>query len=159
MEYPDFVITGLTKLFKELPVQEDSADSRAIQAAISLLNFPDSFKKGVHVFLNSRYQAREEGCYDIREISIKIYTNKIAMRRRHSEYNSLCDIDINKTYRYIFPNEKYNANDFQNVVSDLGDLFCEDYSMDESDPSGIMINSSNFKIESNIIKKNNHGKE
>lgn len=153
MRYPDVVSHTLLRFLSEFPVQKNSEDWEAIQVAIMLIIHPSLIKQGVHVFINSYYRASEEGCYDIKEMSIKIYKHKIVLRRSHSEYDSLRDIDYDQTYRYIYPNERYNIDDFENVMDDLSDLFHANYCIDDSDSSGHSHNSSNFHIETNAFQR------
>ncbi len=134
----------------ELPVERYTKEWNAIQIAISILNSPKSFKRGIHVYLTSFSKAHEEGYYDDKEMSIKIYPHKLLMRRTHSEYNSAADIDRRKIYRYIAPSEKYKAYHFREVMSDLRDLFKECYYIDDTDASGVRYINERFTIETNM---------
>jgi len=147
---PEDVKKELERFLFELPIEKFSKEWEAVQAAISMLNFPKSFKKGTHVFLTSYNRNHEEGCYDDKEMSIKIYPQKVVMSRRHAEYNSFVGIDRNKVYRYITPSDKYGASDFQKVMSDLSGLFTSCYYTDSSDASGVCYSNANFSIITNV---------
>lgn len=147
---PESVKIGLISFLADLPVEKLSKEWQAIQLAISMITTPSSFKKGVHVYLDSYNGAREPGCYNISEMSIKIWPHKIQMRRIHREYVSGTDIDVNQTYRYIYPNDKYSVSDFNKVMSDMDDLFNGNYSQDESDYSGRYSIAANFKVKTNV---------
>lgn len=150
MQYPQKVKKGLVSFLAELPVAKQSDDWNAIQVAIALILCPSQFKKGTHVFLHSRSNAREEGCYDIREMSIKIYQHKLVVRRTHNECNSLCDIDRNYRVRYEYPSDKYTERQYLEAFSDTNDLFCEAYVLDDTDAQGRCYCNSNFSIETNV---------
>lgn len=79
----------------------------------------------------------EEGCFDNKEMFIKIYSHKLVMKRIHSEYNFATGIDGNEVYRYITPSEKYGAYHSLEVMSNLNDLFTSCYYVDNSDSCGI----------------------
>lgn len=147
---PESVKIGLISFLADLPVEILSKEWQAIQLAISMITTPSSFKKGVHVYLDSYNGAREPGCYNISEMTIKIWPHKIQMRRIHREYVSGTDIDVNQTYRYIYPNDKYSVSDFNKVMSDMDDLFNGNYSQDESDYSGHYSIAANFKVKTNV---------
>lgn len=134
----------------ELPVEKFTREWEALQIAISMLNSPKSFKKGIHVYLTSSYRAHEEGYYDHREMTIKIYPHKVMMRRTHSEYNTYSDINRNEVYRYITPSDKYGDYAFHQVMADLRELFTPRYSIDNSDASGVCYVGGNFTIEANM---------
>ena len=150
MVIPEEVKNELVTFLTELPVEKFTREWNAIQIAISILNSPTSFKKGIHVFLTSISKAHEEGCYDDKEMFIKIYPHKLMMRRIHSEYNSASGIDTNEVYRYISPSDKYNTQDFCAVMSDLSDLFVECGYLDGSDASGVRYRNEHFTIETNM---------
>lgn len=152
MIIPEEVKKELVTFLMELPVERFTKEWNAIQIAISILNSPKSFKKGVHVYFTSISKAHEEGYYIDKEMFIKIYPHKLMMRRIYSEYNSASDIDRNEVYRYIFPSEKYSAHDFDMVMSDLSDLFDSCYYTDSTDASGICYRNEHFTIETNLIK-------
>lgn len=147
---PESVKTRLISFLADLPVKKLSKEWQAVQVAISMITTPTSFKKGVHVYLNSYDGAREPGCYNISEMSIKIWPHKIQMRRSHREYSSESGVDISNTLRYIYPNDKYSVSDFNQVMSDMGDLFCGNYSRDESYYDGHYSIAANFRIETNV---------
>lgn len=150
MIIPEEVKRGLVIFLMELPVKKFTREWNAIQIAISILNSPKSFKKGVHVFLTSISRVHEEGCYDDKDMFIKIYPHKLMMRRTHSEYNSASGIDRRKVYRYIVPSDKYDIHDFHEVMSDLSDLFVECGYLDSTDASGICYRNEHFTIETNM---------
>lgn len=50
---------------------------------------------------------------------------KIQMRRSHNVYNSDCGIDENYVCRYIFPNDKYSEEDYDEVMSEADYFFGE----------------------------------
>ena len=147
---PESVKKELIEFLSEIPVEDYSKDWQAIQLAISMIITPSSFKKGVHVYLNSRYEARESGAYNISDMSIKIWPHKIQIRRKHHEYVSGTDTNINETYRYIYPSERYGEYEFQEVMSDMGGLFCDNSSQYDSDYCGYYSISESFHIETNI---------
>jgi hypothetical protein len=151
MVIPNEVKKELVTFLMELPVDKFTKEWKAVQVAISILHSPKSFKKGVHVYLTSISKAHEEGCYDDKEMVIKIYPYKLIMRRTHSEYNSASGIGRRKVYRYIVPSDKYNTHDFYEVMSDLSDLFVECGYLDSSDASGICYINEHFTIETNMI--------
>lgn len=150
MTMPESIKNELITFLLELPVERFTRKWEALQFAITMLNSPKSFKKGIHVYLTSSYRAHEEGCYDHKEMSIKIYPHKIMMRRTHSEYNSYAEIDRKEIFRYITPSEKYGVSDFHKVMSDLSDLFTPSYQIDNSDASGVCYVGANFTIETNM---------
>lgn len=151
MSVPEEIKKEMVTFLAELPVEKFTKEWYAILVAISILNSPKSFKKGGHVYLTSISKAHEEGyCVD-KEMFIKIYPNKLMMRRIHSEYNTASGIGRNEVYRYIVPSEKYNAHDFYNVMADLSDLFVECSYTDSSDASGICYRNEHFTIETNMI--------
>lgn len=147
---PESVKKELIEFLSEIPVEDYSKDWQAIQLAISMIITPSSFKKGVHVYLDSRYEARESGAYDISDMSIKIWPHKIQIRRKHHEYVSGTDTNINETYRYIYPSERYGEYEFQEVMSHTGGLFCDNSSQYDSDYCGYYSISESFHIETNI---------
>ena len=152
MIVPDEIKKELVTFLAELPIERFTKEWNAIQIAISILNSPQSFKRGGHVYLTSISKAHEEGNYIDKEMFIKIYPHKIMMRRIYSEFNSASDIDRNEVYRYTFPSEKYNAHDFHLVMSDLSDLFDSCNYIDSTDASGICYRNEHFTIETNLIK-------
>ena len=147
---PEEVKNKLVAFLTELPVEKFTREWNAIQIAISMLNSPKSFKKGVHVYLTSVSRAHEEGWVNNKEMYIKIYPHKLMMRRTHSEYNSASDFDTNEVCRYITPSDKYNVQDFYNVMSNLSDLFVDCYYMDSSDASGVCYVNEHFTVETNM---------
>jgi hypothetical protein len=151
MNIPEEVKKEVVTFLAELPVEKFTKEWNAIQIAISILNSPQSFKKGGHVYLTSISKAHEEGYYLNKEMFIKIYPHKLMMRRKYSEYNSASDIDIKEVYRYIVPSEKYDAHDFYMIMSDLSDLFDSCYYTDSTDASGICYKNEHFTIETNMI--------
>lgn len=151
MIIPDEVKKELVTFLTELPIEKFTKEWNAIQIAISILNSPQSFKRGGHVYLTSISKAHEEGYYIDKEMFIKIYPHKLMMRRIFSEYNSASDIDRNEVYRYIIPSEKYDVHDFYKVMSDLSDLFGSCYYTDSTDASGICYRNEHFTIETNMI--------
>jgi len=151
MNIPEEVKKELVTFLAELPVEKFTKEWNAVQIAISILNSPQSFKKGGHVYLTSICKAHEEGYYIDKEMFIKIYPHKLMMRRIYSEYNSASDIDRNEVYRYIVPSEKYDAHDFYMIMSDLSDLFGSCYYTDSTDASGICYRNEHFTIETNMI--------
>ena len=151
MIIPDEVKKRLVTFLTELPIEKFTKEWNAIQIAISILNSPQSFKKGGHVYLTSISKAHEEGYYIDKEMFIKIYPHKLMMRRIYSEYNSASDIDRNEVYRYIVPSEKYDAHDFYMIMSDLSYLFGSCYYTDSTDASGICYRNEHFTIETNMI--------
>lgn len=151
MIIPDKIKKDLVTFLTELPVEKFTKEWNAIQIAISILNSPQSFKRGGHVYLTSKSKAHEEGYYINKEMFIKIYPHKLMMRRIYSEYNSASDIDRNEVYRYIVPSEKYNAHDFYMIMSDLSDLFTSCYYTDSTDASGICYRYEHFTVETNMI--------
>lgn len=80
---------------------------------------------------------QKEGCFDNKEMFIKIYPHKLVMKRIHSEYNFATGIDRDEVYRYITPSEKYGAFHSHEVMSNLNDLFTSCYYVDNSDSCGI----------------------
>ena len=152
MLLPEKVKRKLTEFLSELPVKKFSKDWENVQLAISMLNSPELFKKGVHVYITSKEYALEDRCYDDREMSIRIYPHKLMMRRSHSEYNSYSDVDIKKVFRYIAPSDKYGPYHFDEVMADLSFLFSGNYNDDTSDYDGVRYYGSNFRIESNVDK-------
>ena len=151
MIVPDEIKKELVTFLTELPVEKFTKEWNAIQIAISILNSPQSFKKGVHVYLTSISKAHEEGYYIDKEMFIRLYPHKLMMRRIYSEYNSTSDIDRHEVFRYIVPNEKYNIHDFYKVMSDLSDLFESCYYTDSTDASGICYRNEHFTVETNMI--------
>ncbi len=151
MAIPEEVKKKLVIFLTELPVEKFTNEWNAIQNAISILNSPKSFKKGVHVYLTSVSRAHEEGCYDNKEMFLKIYPHKVMMRRIHSEYNSFSDIDRKEVYRYIAPSDKYSISDFYEVMDNLNDLFDSCYYMDSSDASGVCYRNEHFTVVSNML--------
>ena len=151
MNIPEEVKKEVVTFLAELPVEKFTKEWNAVQIAISILNSPQSFKKGGHVYLTSISKAHEEGYYIDKEMFIKIYPHKLMMRRIYSEYNSASDIDRNEVYRYIVPSEKYDAHDFYMIMSDLSDLFGSCYYTDSTDASGICYRNEQFTIETNMI--------
>ena len=151
MIIPDEVKKRLVTFLTELPIEKFTKEWNAIQIAISILNSPQSFKKGGHVYLTSISKAHEEGYYIDKEMFIKIYPHKLMMRRIYSEYNSAAGIDTNEVYRYITPSDKYSVLDFYDVMSDLSDLFGSCYYTDSTDASGICYRNEHFTIETNMI--------
>lgn len=147
---PEQVKKELLEFIMNIPVKKFSSQWNAIQVAISMITSPGSFRKGLHVYLISNDESREPGYYNIKRMSIKIWPHKIQLRREHKEYLSGSDIDINKIYRYIYPNEKYHVSDFEELMSDTSDFFCACYYNDESDYDGHYITHANFNIETNI---------
>lgn len=152
-QLPLSIKNSLINFLSDIPVEKFSKDWQAIQIAIAMIMSPESFKKGVHVYMESNDISREPGCYDIRKMFIKIWPHKIHIRRKHSEYNSYSDLDRNVVCRYMFPHEKYHDYNFREVMSDMGELFRGNYSESESDYSGHYSTAANFKIETNIIIK------
>lgn len=150
MIVPSEIKKELVTFLTELPVEKFTKEWNALQIAISIINSPKSFKKGVHVYLTSISKAHEEGSFDDKEMFIKIYPHKLMMRRAHFEYNSACSIDRKELYRYIFPSDKYTVQDFYAVMSDLSDLFVECDYLDCSDASGVCYRNEHFTIETNI---------
>ena len=150
MIVPEIIKRTLVSFLAELPVEKFTKEWDAIQIAISILNSPKAFKKGIHVYLTSVSRAHEEGCYDDKEMYIKIYPHKLMMRRIHSEYNSACSIGRKEVYRYIFPSDKYCIHDFNEVMSDLSDLFVECGYLDSSEAGGICYINDHFTIETNM---------
>ena len=151
MIVPDKVKRDLVTFLTELPVEKFTKEWKAIQIAISILNSPQSFKRGVHVYFTSISKAHEEGYYLNKEMFIKIYPHKLMMRRIYSEYNSASDIDRDEVYRYIVPSKKYKAHDFYMVMSDLSDLFDSCYYTDSTDACGVCYRNEYFTIETNMI--------
>lgn len=151
MIMPEEVKKELVTFLTELPVDKFTKEWNAIQIAISILNSPKSFKKGVHVYLTSISKAHEEGSYDDKEMFIKIYPHKLMMRRTHSVYSSASGIDRKEVYRYIVPSDKYAIRDFYEVMSDLSDLFASCYYTDSTDASGICYQNEHFTVETNMI--------
>ena len=147
---PEEVKKELLEFIMNIPVKKFSSKWNAIQVAISMITSPGSFKKGLHVYLNSDDTSREPGFYNIKRMSIKIWPHKIQIRREHKEYLSGSDIDINEIYRYIYPNEKYNVSDFEELMSDTSDFFCETSYYDDSDYDGHYIIRQNYSIETNV---------
>ena len=150
MIVPEDVKSTLISFLTELPVKKFSKEWKAIQIAISILNSPQSFKKGVHVYITSSNKAHEEGYYDDKEMYIKIYPHKLMMRRCHSEYNSASGLDKNEVYRYIVPNEKYKVRDFYKIMEDLSGLFVGESYLDNTDYCGVCYSYENFHIEANV---------
>lgn len=146
---PEQVKKELLEFIMNIPVKKLSSQWNAIQIAISMITSPGSFRKGLHVYLISNDESREPGYYNIKRMSIKIWPHKIQLRREHKEYLSGSDIDINEIYRYIYPNEKYNISDFEELMSDTGDFFCENSYNDDSGYDGHYIVNQNFYIETN----------
>ncbi len=150
MKFPDYVVKNLTAFLSELPVEKDSEEWIAVQVGIAMINFPSSFKKGLHVFLTSEFFASEEGAFERRVMSIKIYPHKLQIRRSYSYYNSPCNINTNRTYRYIYPEDKYNKWDYDEVMGDLGQLFCNRSNYHYSDCQGNITHRTNFEIKTNL---------
>lgn len=146
---PEPIKKELINFLTDLPVEKHSKDWQAIQVAIAMILTPGSFKKGVHVYMDSCDESRDPGCYNISSMSVKIWPHKVQLRRTHKEYVSGTDIDINQTIRYIYPSKKYSHNHFYEVMSDYGQLFSSNYSQCESDPAGSYSILANFHIETN----------
>lgn len=147
---PESVKMKIITFLSDLPVEKLSKEWQTIQVAISMITTPSSFKKGVHVYLHSYDGAREPGCYNISEMSVKMWPHKIQIRREHREYVSGCNIDVNQIYRYIHPSDKYFVSDFNEVMSNMGNLFNANYSQDESEYNGHYTITANFTIETNV---------
>lgn len=154
MNYPEEVKRTLIDFLLRIKVEKYSDDWNAIQSAIALINFPNSFKKGLHVFLSSTYSASEEGAYAYQSMSIKIYQHKIQLRHQDEKWVSGSDFNYNRIYRYICPSEKYDLEDFRNVMSSSDYfLFIANETVDTSTPYSHSGYSYAFKIETNIKKE------
>lgn len=151
MKYPNDVVVHLTDFLQRISVDESSDDWKIIQAAISLLNFPDSFKKGCHVFLTSQHKVIYDNTYDFRTMSIKLYSHKLVLKREHKEYNPSCGIDRRPRFRYIYPNRRYCSDDFEQVMSDTSFLFGPNESFWDDDCC-CCGTTSITSIESNLFK-------
>ena len=147
---PETVKKGLIDFLSEIPVEKYSEKWRGIQVAIAMITAPGSFKKGVHVYLNSHDSGREEGYYDIQRMSVKIWPHKIQMKRTHEVWSSWNGTEENELRRYIFPDEKYGVHDFKALMDYSGDLFSECYSEDNSDYCGHCSSSAGFSVETNV---------
>lgn len=147
---PENIKKSLVEFLADMDVEKFSDEWRAVQVAIAMITTPSSFKKGLHVYLKSHDHAREPGCYDLRDMSIKIWPHKIQMRRSHNVYNSDCGIDENYVCRYIFPNDNYNEDDFEEVMSEANDFFGERYCQHDSDMTGHYIVGASYSIETNV---------
>ena len=150
MQLPQPVRNKLLEFLSEIPVEKFSDDWKKIQVAIAMITTPSSFKKGVHVYLDSTYRAYDDGCQEYRSMSIKIYPHKITMRRIHSEFDIYTDKSLNQTLRYIYPNEKYGTSQFDEVMEDLYCLFEGNYIEDSSGPDKRCGFGSHFTISTNI---------
>ena len=154
MNYPEEVKRTLIDFLLNIKVEKYSDDWNAIQTAIAMINSPGSFRKGLHVFISSSYRASEEGAFVYQSMSIKIYQHKIQLRQQDENWVSGSDYNYNRIYRYICPSNKYDLEDFKNVMS-LSDffLFNGNESVDTSVPYSHSGYNYAFKIETNIKKE------
>ncbi|MBQ6953189.1 MAG: hypothetical protein IJP81_04700 [Bacteroidales bacterium] len=146
---PELVKKGILKFLEEIPVEKYSDQWRAIQAAITMIVAPNSFKDKVHVYLRSHEGGREEGAYNSHTMSIKIWPHKLQMSRDNQEWTSWSGYTTNEHYRYTFPGGKHSVSEFEELLSNTGGLFYSNYSdwnHDGGQSSGIY---ANFTIETN----------
>ena len=134
----------------EIPVEKYSTDWKAIQVAIAMIMAPNSYKKGVHVYIPTHEGGREEGAFDSDEISIKIWPNKIQMRHTCQEWTSWSGYTKNICHRYIFPSERYDKSHLDQFFSELGPISYSNFVDDNSDACGTCMRFSRFKIETNV---------
>ncbi len=147
---PECVKEGLIKFLEEIPVEKYSGQWRAIQAAITMIIAPNSFKDNVHVFLHSREGAREEGAFDNHVMSIRIWPHKLQMSRDYQQWTSWSGYTTNEHYKYTFPGGKHSISEFEELISYTGELFSSNYSEwdhDGGQSSGFYVNS---EIKTNI---------
>ena len=147
---PESIKHKLVDFLSTIPVEKYSQDWNAIQVAIAMITAPNSFKKGVHVYIHSYEGGREEGAFNKDEVSIKIWPNKIQMRHTCKEWTSWAGYSKNSCHRYIFPSKNYGEYDLNEFLSELGPISYSNGVEDNSDPSGQCLVYSRFKIESNV---------
>jgi len=147
---PNQVKKELIQFLEEIPVEKYSAQWRAIQAAITMIVAPGSFKDKVHVFLRSQEGGREEGALDSHVMSIRIWPHKLQMSRDNQQWTSWSGYTTNEHYKYTFPGGKHGISEFEDLMSNIGELFQSNYS--EWDPDGAQTSGfyANFTIETNI---------
>ena len=97
---PEQVKKGLIKFLEEIPVEKYSEQWRAIQAAITMIVAPNSFKDKVHVFLESHVGAHEEGAFNRHTMSIRIWPHKLQMSRDNQEWTSWSGYEVNEHFKY-----------------------------------------------------------
>ena len=147
---PEPVKKGLIKFLEEIPVEKYSDQWRAIQAAITMIVAPNSFKDKVHVFLRSNESAREEGAFNSHTMSIRIWPHKLQMSRDNQQWTSWSGYTTNEHYKYTFPGGKHDIDEFEELLSDTGGLFYSNYSdWDHSGGQSCGI-YANFRIETNV---------
>ena len=147
---PEQVKKGLIKFLEEIPVEKYSEQWRAIQAAITMIVAPNSFKDKVHVYLHSHEGGREEGAFDSHKMSIRIWPHKLQMSRDNQQWTSWSGYTTNEHYKYTFPVGKHSIEEFEELLSYTGGLFYSNYSdwdLSGGQRSGIY---ANFSIETNI---------
>ena len=147
---PEKVKKGLIKFLIEIEVEDGSEQWRAIQVAIAMILAPNSFKDNVHVFLSSHEGAHEEGAFDNHTMSIRIWPHKLQMMRSNRQWRSWEGLITNDLYRYTFPGGKHSVQEFENLLSYTGGLFCGNYSSRESDGAQSWGFYGNYTIETNI---------
>ena len=147
---PDTVKKGIVKFLEEIPVEKYSEEWRSVQAAITMIIAPNSFKEKAHVFLTSHDSAREEGYYDIHEMSIRIWPHKVQLSRFHEIWSSWNGTELHELYRYTFPGGKHSVYEFENLLSNTAGLFSEKYCLDDSSMAQHASSSANYKIKTNI---------
>ena len=148
---PDDIKTRLISFLSEIEVDKFSKEWSAIQVAIAMITAPNSFKKGVHVYISTSDGGIEEGSFDKEEMSLKIWPNKIQMRHSHRVWSSWDGYTTNYCDRYIFPSEKYSSYHLDQLLSGLGSISCDNYVNDQSlECMTLMKTWYNFKIETNV---------
>ena len=147
---PEAVKKGLLKFLKEIPVEEYSEQWRGIQVAITMIMAPDSFKDRVHVFLNSHEGASEEGAFDNHSMSIRIWPHKLQVSRDKRQWTSWEGLKTNEHYKYTFPGGKHSVQEFDELISHTGGLFCSNYSSVNREMAQHSCFHANFTIETNV---------
>ena len=147
---PEQVKKGLIKFLEEIPVEKYSEQWRAIQAAITMIVAPNSFKDKVHVFLESHVGAHEEGAFNRHTMSIRIWPHKLQMSRDNQEWTSWSGYEVNEHFKYTFPDGKHPVSEFEELISGTSELFYSNYSeecKEMAQSSGIY---ANFQIKTNV---------
>ncbi len=147
---PVFVRNKLIDFLNGIPVEKYSDEWRAIRVAIAMIMAPGSFKDKVHVYLESHEGAHEEGAFDSHTMSIKIWPHKLQMSRHKREWTSWSGYRTNEHYYYTFPNGKHSVSEFEELISDTGELFYSNYSEENKDGAQSSGYFANYHIETNV---------
>ena len=147
---PEMVMKRLISFLKDIPVEEYSEQWRSIQVAITMIIAPNTFSDKAHVYLESSSGAHEEGAFDSHTMSIKIWPHKLQMSRHKREWTFWSGYTANEHYYYTFPNGKHSVYEFENLISDTGELFYASYAEENMEIGQSSVIYANFKIETNV---------